>query len=285
MNFRNLACEHLSQYKVDVLGVREDGLFHYRGRGIPKTHILPIGHRNKNVLERYRDQFFSSDYTQIKLHRYFHHLNSSQALCINLFYPLIAENALGLFLQFLGIAPGTGPQVDLHALFEKESNIEVASRRTSFDFYVQRAAASNIFVEVKYTEDGFGKAKNDEEHRDKFRKTYLPLLVEKSLFLEPECQEEVLFLSHYQILRNLVHISDTDHVVLLFPSANTVVAEEALYARDQFLTDAGRDRLRIVFLEEFVSFLEDQCMGYPLDGYYQAFRAKYLPRGKKWGQV
>jgi hypothetical protein len=260
---------------VDVLGVQEDGLFHYRGRDIPKSHILPIAHRDTNVLERYRAQFWSSNYAKVKLHRFFHHLNSSQALCINLFYPLIAGNALGFFLQFLGIAP----EVDLRALFEKKSDIEVAARRTSFDFCVQLAAASNIFVEVKYTEDGFGQAKNDDEHRAKFRKTYLPL-VEKSLFLVRGCQEEAFFLSHYQVLRNLVHISETDHVVLLFPSANTVIAEEAVYARDQLLTDAGRTMLSIVFLDEFVSFLEDQCMGGPLDGYYQAFRTKYLPRGK-----
>jgi hypothetical protein len=94
------------------------------------------------------------------------------------------------------------------------------------------------------------------------------------------CQEELVFLKHYQILRNLVHISDTDHVVLLFPSANTVVTKEADYAKKQLLTDAGRTRLSIVFLDEFVSCLEDQCKGSSLDGYYQAFRKKYLPHQK-----
>jgi hypothetical protein len=41
-----------------------------------------------------------------------------------------------------------------------------------------------------------------------------------------------------------VHVSGTDFVVLFFPSANTKVAEEAAYARDQLLTDEGRTRLR-----------------------------------------
>lgn len=273
VSFHNLVCEHLAQYKLDVLGVKEDGFFHYRGRDIPKSHILPIKHRDTNILERYRAQFWSSKYANIKLHRFFHHLNSSQALCINLFYPLIAENALGFFLQFLGIEP----KVDLRALFEKESDIEVAARRTSFDFHIQLSMTSNVFIEVKYTEAGFGQAKNDDEHRGKFHKTYLPL-VKKSLFLMRGCQEEAFFLTHYQVLRNLVHISHNDYVVLLFPSANTVVAKEAVYARDEFLTDAGRTMLRIVFLDEIVLFLEDQCAGGPLDGYYQVFRKKYLPR-------
>jgi hypothetical protein len=261
---------------VDVLGVQEDGIFPYRGQDVPKSHILPpIAHQKENVLGKYRTQFWTSDYARIKLHQFFHHLNSSQALCINLFYPLIAENALDLFLRFLSIEPGVG----LCALFEKESEKEVAVRRTSFDFYVQLATASKIFVEVKYTEHGFSQAKDDDEHRTKFRNTYLPLLLKESLYLVEECQEEKFFLNHYQILRNLVHISDTDHVVLLFPSANTVVAKEAAYARDKLLTGAGRNRLRIVFLEEFVSFLEDQSMGSSLDGYYQDFRTKYLPQG------
>lgn len=275
MNFRDLTCELLAQYKVDVLRVQEDGVFHYRGRDIRKSHILPTDLRDINILERYRAQFWSSDSAKIQLHQFFHHLNSSQALCINLFYPLIAENALDLFLKFLGMSP----EVATRAIFEKDSEIEVASRRTSFDFYVQLASARGIFVEVKYTEDGFARAKSDREHRDKFRTTYLPL-VEDSTFLVPECQEETLFLRHYQVLRNLVHISETDRVVLLFPSANTVVAKEAAYARDHLLTDSGRARFTVVYLEEFVSFLEVQCVGGPLDGYYQTFRTKYLTRHK-----
>lgn len=275
MNFRNLACRHLSQYKVDVLGVSENGIFHYRGRDIPKTHILPINDRDQNILKKYRDHFFSSDYAQIKFHQFFHHLNSSQALCINLFYPLIAENALDLFLKYLGVASNS----EIRSLFEKESEIEKAVRSTSFDFYIQLAKTSKFFVEVKYTEDGFGKAKNADEHRHKFHKTYLPLLIDKSAFLVSECQDEALFLSHYQILRNLVHINDTDHVVLLFPSSNSAVAEESIYARDQLLTATGSDKLKIVFLDEFISFLENKCTDSPLDGYYQEFRAKYLPSG------
>ena len=271
MRFRSWACEHLAQYKVEVLGVQEDGLFHYCGRDIPMSHILPINYRKMNILERYRSRFFSSDFAKVRLHRFFHHLNSSQALCINLFYPLIAEHALGLFREFLGIKT----EVDSRPFFEKKSEIEIAARRTSFDFYIQGASASNIFVEVKYTEVGFGQGRNDDEHRDKFDKTYLPL-VEKSLFLVRRCQEKEFFLKHYQILRNLIHISDSDYVVFLLPAANCVVHKEAIWARDQMLTEAGRARLKIVFLEKFVSFLENRCSDSPLGGYYKAFRTKYL---------
>jgi hypothetical protein len=272
MGFRDLVCEHLAQYKENVIGIKENGTFRYGGKDIPISHILPIIQSNANILEQYRDQFLKSEYyPKDNIHRFFHHLNSSQALCFNLFYPLIAENALGLFLRYLKVEC----KDDLNALFEKESHIEVAARRTSFDFYIQVALASKIFVEVKYTERGFGKAKNDNEHRKKFYKTYLPL-VKNSSYLVSRCQEENFFLEHYQVLRNLIHISNTDYVVFLFPSANSVVYEEACDARDNILTDAGRAGLKIILLEEFVSFLNNNCVGTPINEYYKSFHKKYL---------
>jgi len=272
MNFREIACAHLSRYKESSLAGTGDGYFHYRGRDVPKAHILPISQQELNILEPYRESFWKSQYSCITLHRYFHHLNSSQALCINLYYPLIAEGVLPRLLQFLGL-PATG---DLSPAFEKESELEVAKRLTSFDFHIQLTDSCQVFFEVKYTEGGFGKAKNDEAHRKKFIDTYEPLMRE-SPFLAPECHDQTFFLEHYQILRNLVHIGDSSYVVLLFPGANSEVAEEAAYARDHLLTDAGRARLRVVFLEELTAFLEKQSTIGPLGGYFELFRTKYLP--------
>ena len=151
MKFRDQACEHLSRYKVEVLRIHADGHFYYRGRNISMGHILPPERCKENILEGYRERFWSSAHSTFTPHRYFHHLNSSQALCVNLFYPLIAENALGLLEQFLSLPVMTGPRPQ----FEKESPIEVAVRRTSFDFCLERGAEGNVFVEVKYTEDAF----------------------------------------------------------------------------------------------------------------------------------
>jgi hypothetical protein len=281
MKFRDLIYKHLAHYKVNVLGVEENGTFPYRGRDIPKLHILPVkkeGDSELNILERYRASFFASNYySEKKRHRFFHHLNSSQALCINLFYPLIAEDQCEIFLQYLDIPSGT----NLDFGFEKESDIEKAVdgksvRRTSFDFYIRHSEVHDVFVEVKYTEDGFARAKCDDDHVGKFRGTYLRL-VEKSPFLVPECKKETIFLDHYQILRNLVHISEKSHAVFLFPSANTVVSKQAREAKEQFLNDAGKARFKIVYLDEFVSFLEARYNTGPLNGYYGEFRAKYLP--------
>lgn len=272
MNFCDSICAHLAKYKVDALGISEDGIFTYRKRNVPKAHIFPTRDRDLNILPEYRELFFASPYSKIKLHKFFHHLNSSQAMCINLFYPLIAESALGLVTRFLGIEPAN----NLQPCFEKKSEIEQAIRRTSFDFHLRYEGSNDIYFEVKYSEDGFATAKADDEHRDKFLKTYLPL-VERSTFLSEKCRDESFFLGHYQILRNFIHVASTSYVILLFPSANSSVTLEAFEAYEKLLTDAGRARVMIVFLEEMVSFLEANCPVESLLNHYTMFRTKYLP--------
>jgi hypothetical protein len=272
MTFSGAICEHLAEYKRGTLGVIDDGIFRYRGKDIPKPHILPIRERQLNILDRYRLQFFASEYSKIHFHRYFHHLNSSQAMCINLFYPLINENALGLIMRFLDIRRAS----ELRPWFEKESELENTDRRTSFDFHIAHSGENHVFFEIKYTERDFGKAKNDDEHRKKFKTTYLPLL-KQSTYLSERCHDESFFLSHYQMLRNLVHLASNAHIVLLFPSANSGVAQQAAEAYDHFLTDAGRSRLKIIFLEGLVSFIEANCSTASLVEYFGQFRDKYLP--------
>lgn len=269
MNFRERVYAHLSQYREKVLQL-PPGTFSHRGRSIPKAHILPRKYFRHNVLEPYRTQFFSSDHGSIKLHRYFHHLNSSQALCINLLFPLLVENREDLLVRCLGLRliPPLRPR------FESESTVEVAQRRTSFDFHLS-AQGQDVYVEVKYTEDGFGAAKNDAEHREKFADTYAPLLG-KSAFLTQSCRDCTFFLQNYQVMRNLVHITENSEVVFLFPRENNIVARQAVEAQQLFLTNAGKERLHILFLEDVVSKLMEICGPGALRAYYQGLGEKYL---------
>jgi hypothetical protein len=132
-----------------------------------------------------------------------------------------------------------------------------------------------VFVEVKYTEDGFGGATDDEEHRDKFRDTYAPLLAHND-YLTDECKDPAFFLKNYQILRNLVHITPQSEVRFVFPRANRKVAMQAEYAGEKFLSESGRKKFRIIYLEDLVSQLIEACRGKKLDGYYESFEQKYL---------
>ncbi len=272
-NFQKAVCRHLSDYRdrIGELRVLEEGKFKHRGRSIPMAHIVPKEYWSLNILEQYRKVFFASKYSKIHYHRYFHHLNSSQAMSINLFYPLMSAKNMDVLIRFLQIPAIDGPE----GCFELESKLERAGRKTNFDFHLSGSGVKEVFFEVKYTEREFGKAKNDEDHLRKFQETYLPLLGECD-FLDTRCREEKVFLEHYQILRNLVHLNPNSWVVFLFPSANTIIKQEAQDACRQFLTEAGRARVRIAYLEDQISYLEANCSA-TLAKYYGEFRVKYLP--------
>lgn len=198
---------------------------------------------------------------------------------MNLFLPLIRAGKERWFLEFCDIDAAAG---DIRAEFEKESKHENSSppnRKTSFDFYVQWGAGpQHVFVEVKYSKDGFGGAKNDRSHRDKYASVYKPMLDKACPYFRAEikCEE---FLKDYQILRNLVHISENSHVIFLVPRANTKVVQAADSAIEKYLSPAGQTRCRVVYLEGFLDDLlkKTRGMGDPLEVHFREFERRYFP--------
>lgn len=269
--FAERAKSWLVQYRNESLGSLEDGEYRHRGKIHRLPHILPFRDRKLNVIAMYRESYYASRYAAIKEHRYFHHLNSSQAFCVNLFFPLIAENALGAFAEHCKVDLGEV----LEAQFERESELEHYTRKTSFDFFVAGSNA-RLFVEVKYTEAEFGGCKADEAHQTRFRDEYLPM-VKDSRFLRSCCSDSDTFLGKYQILRNLVHIRENDHVVFLIHPDNREVVREALDAQEMLLNDAGRARLHIVYQPALVHDLSGRYRGTKLGDYYRQFSQKYFP--------
>ena len=139
-----------------------------------------------------------------------------------------------------------------------------------------------MFFEVKYTEDGFGKASQDDSHVDKVKTVYRPL-VNRSSYLsanakKPDGSFVEFFLGHYQVMRNLIHVDADSHVVFVFPSWNKKVAEQAETARQSFLTPRGRERVHIVHLEALIDHIDRKAADDPtLREHYAEFRRKYLP--------
>lgn len=175
---------HLSQYKVSTLKIAENGLWRKKR---PYSHILPFKHRDLNILEPFRQQFWES-YRKwaITLHRDFHHLNSSQAMCFNLFFPFISDENAGLQLL-----------ADIFRIKEPVSNprfefVLDPTEGTNFDFCLQGQKA-RYFFELKLTEQNFGGCKNDIEHQKKFEKVYRPRL--KGMLRESFCSCQ-FFLKH-----------------------------------------------------------------------------------------
>ncbi len=274
MSFKEQVINYLGEYKRNSLGISENGIYRHKGKDIFKEHILPKEQSSYNIISQYRDEFFKSIHSDIDFHKYFHHLNSSQALCINLFFPVIIENKLDIVRDLLGLQNKSisNPR------FEKESDLEKVKggeKKTNFDFHFQQSSYSNIFFEIKYTEADFGKAKNDEEHRAKFARTYQPLLKSND-FINKEYKKMDTFFNSYQIIRNLVHINENDIVVFIYPKANKKVHQQAQSAYDNILNDNGKKRFKILLLETMVDNILEQIGSSKLLDHYREFQNKYL---------
>jgi len=271
-DFRMRVLAHLGKYKTDKLAISTDG--EYKGKFY--QHILPKEFTSANLLIPYSSKLeFPKDLAKIKLQPNFHHLNSSQAMCINFFYPLILKNKLDLILTILGI----GGNVEYNRVeFEKESAIEKNNeRKTNFDFYLKTEEGTQIFFEIKYTEEGFGKAKNDEAHRDKYNRIYKDAL-KKSTWIKDSFKTMLNFFDHYQVMRNLLAIDNKSYVVFIYPKDNDVVNKAAEEAKTSIVTQAGRKHLITINWETLVEkLLQTKALDEGLERYYaMTFSEKYL---------
>lgn len=122
-------------------------------------HILPEGYKFANFLPPYRDTFLQSkEYPDIKLHPGFHHLNSSQVMCINFFYPLMKVNLLEKLLPAFHLPEQPVLRCDL------EWKDELAREEgTNFDFFMQLADGKKLLFEVKYTEAEFNRKRDSKQ--------------------------------------------------------------------------------------------------------------------------
>lgn len=212
----------LSKYKTEVIKEYQNGVYKHPRYGTIKKlpYILPrienYFKNTKNILSGIRADFLNSNYKNIKPHIYFNHLNSSQAMCINFFYPLIKNNLLNHVLSRIKInEPINYSEVE----FEKDSNIENIGRKTNFDFYIKTKNNKNIYFEIKYTERSFGSAKNDIQHIKKFNADYLPKLNSVS-HINKNYHSKDKFFKNYQIMRNILNIDENSYVVIIYLKEN-----------------------------------------------------------------
>ncbi|HXJ85975.1 MAG TPA: hypothetical protein VMS18_04110 [Candidatus Binatia bacterium] len=265
--FQRCAKRWLSTYRRDVLGVEDDGIWVQNGKAYP--HILPQAKHQLNILPSFRDQFWRWFPGQhIQLQRDFHHLNSSQALCFNLFFPMLnGRQALGALLPALNIEGIAGNRGD----FEYQPEL---SEGTCIDFSLPLQSGGRVNFEIKYTESEFGSAKADEAHIDKFDRVYRHRLAGR--FSGPFCRPEK-FLEHYQIARNIWHLNETagDIAVFLFPKANTCLRRQEPVIKVCAL-EPFRSRIRIMYLEDLVLDLFNQLSTSDTGRFLAQFRLKYL---------
>jgi len=269
MNSYKKIINHLTDYKTKNFPDIPDGTY----RGKTYGHILSKPYQLENFIRTYRNDILSSRlYSLDKLHIYFHHLNSSQAMCINFFFPLCQEHKLEVVTDFLGLQ---NEKVNYDTVcFEKEGKDGEGGRRpTKFDFYFETLSKKKIFFEIKYTENEFGKAKNDADHIDKYDNVYSKYL----LPINSNYRSREQFFDNYQILRNLIHIDKNSFVVFLYPSENKRINAGAEKAKSELLTASFKDNFFAVTWEKLFEAVFNSATETKLKSHLTEFKEKYLP--------
>lgn len=254
MSYRDEIVKHLSEYRIKHFGFLDKGRWDRKGKIYYFDHILPKNNDTIrfNLLHGYRDLFYESPLSEIKYHRFFHHLNSSQAMCINFFFPLFWERKLELVLNAIGL---NDDFVDYETVcFEKESDIEKSGRPTSFDFYFKTVKSRKIHFEIKYTEYDFAKSGKDEEHIEKYKSDYFGKC---SMIRTDYCNVDS-FLGNYQLMRNLIHVSADSYVILLHPMDNKKISEEALFAKNNLIQVEFQQYVIDLTWEKLLEFVDNE---------------------------
>ncbi len=263
MRYQEKIKEHLAHYKNTELKITENG----KWRGKEYGHILPRERKEENIFESYRKDFFDDTLSEINYHINFHHLNSSQAMCINFFYPLYKRKRLDLVLAVLEIKK---EQIAYKKVcFEKISDID----GTSFDFYFETKSGLNFYFEIKYTENGFGRAKNDDEHKCKYKEVYKSKLQN----IKDEYKGMRPFFANYQIIRNLIHIDKDSYVVFVYPQENIKIREGAEKTAE-ILEESAKSYFHCLPWEKLLTHIDKAYKELPekLRNNVRDFKRKYM---------
>ncbi len=273
MDYQALLNRHLARYKQAVLGIRQPGIFKYRGRDVPKDHILPLRFCWENLLPPARSMVkaFCATRGRLKLHQYFHHLNSSQAFAFNLFFPYFegGEQASAALLRALGVQQAGLVSWEPEAVPDEDEG-------TNLDMRCVLSSGEVVLCEVKLSERDFGKASNDAKHRSKLQDTYRLLLASH---VAHRLLTQEAFFGAYQILRNIWHLVSEPKSCLLFllPRANEPLCHELESILRQVCPET-RTRITSVAIEDVLRTLQvDPGCPSELREYAGQLEAKYVP--------
>lgn len=256
---------NLVNYKEKKLEISKSGFYKQNNLTIEKGHILPKEDIERNLLDSEYSQSLKAYYNEIKsrkkIHRYFHHLNSSQALTLNLFVPIIEENL------YKKISNCEKPVISKRFEYLEKDSFET-SYKTNFDFFFQ-SEIEKYFFEVKYTEQRFGPAKSDITHIHKFQKEYKSIIYK----ICSESVNETDFLKDYQLWRNICY-SIYGYVYFVIPKFRTDL-ENQIEDIIRIIRPNYKEKIRILIIDDFVTEMIN-TNNMKLSNHYKEFRRKYL---------
>lgn len=263
-DFQSERKNKLSNYKLENL-TTEKGEW----RTFLYDHILPIDQQEKNIIAIIRKEFWSyREKNQIKLHQYFHHLNSSQALCFNLFFPLFYydKKFLSYVLEnFMGIESGDIKNCEFEKIIDSKEF-------TNFDFFIEHFDKDKTLFEIKYTEKKFATTIGGIGHAKKYEKIYKSRL--EKIFKQEFVDQNFVF-KNYQVVRNLSYIDENTNVVFLFPKSNQdlQLTEELIL---KIILPEYRNRVKIIYLENLIAQILSSDYLKKLHPIFRAFKQVYI---------
>lgn len=258
---------YLGKYKIYKLEIEERGLY----KNKLYDHVLPDDYKELNFIgNTYKEVLKLKN--KIKFHS-ITNLKSSQVMCLNLFIPFMNEKYKHLLIGVLNkynVINTKSKIVDF--VFEKEYVLE---GKTCFDLYLKLEDNTQIFFEIKYTEDGFGRYSKTKTN---VIETYYKKLFKESLNLNKydlDNKDNIKFFEdNYQIFRNVSFVkTKTDHCVFLYPFKNYKCMKEInnfCEYNDNF------KNIHTLDLEQFVDCILEEVNDTELIHYFKEFKMKYL---------
>ena len=261
---------HLEDYKVNVLGIPGKGMNGDKAYG----HILPCGTHHRNYMCDAAAKVGDS----IKKHAGWHHLNSSQTMCINFFAPMVASDRYAMLNRFLGLF---GIETKIKEAVFEYTPVEHSS---SFDFFCKDENGIGYYFEIKYTESDIAKESGSSNLEETYQKYYSDSIEKNPLFRN--CTEELFMKRHYQAYRNMVKADDFGFCLFITMKGNQGTEQELRSSIDDLKVPENElSRIKCLHWEEIVphwieALSEKDSQGhykFPADlGYYLEFQKKYL---------
>jgi hypothetical protein len=262
--------QHLAEFKRKQLGIEANGVFRHQGRVLELPHILPLAMASANLFEEaaaLANEFLAAN--PGTRHRYFHHLNSSQAFAFNLFFPFFSGEPTGacaLLRAFGQTGRLVGWEAEAVPAPDEGSNIDVSWVTTD---------GVRTFCEVKLSEVEFGKATDDARHRSKLSAIYRTVL---DGHLEPARLEPRAFFTAYQFNRNLWHMArvERSRLVFLLPRSNSGLWQ-VLHGLLSGVAPATRGRISVAAIEDVIGKIcaDGECPD-TMRAYAGKLRRKYV---------
>ncbi len=246
-NRKKHLCSYASNSNVlkDVMGGT------HKGNQKEYGHIIKIN-KTKDKNDQYRKvvqynllEGVKPDMLKIgKLHSMAHYLTSSQILCYNFFRPLLDDSGHPTD-RFISLLKSKNIAITNNAVgeFEYNPNEYGKDRRhehTEFDFHiVDDTTGTEVFFEIKYTENGFGHWNKRYATKDNFNNFYKDMFT-NCLALNQQNPDFDDFCRNFQLYRNVLRVQrENQFSIFVFPEQNNKVKKEFKEFEDKIKTKSN----------------------------------------------